>query len=71
MKHILGNRFIFFLNINNIVIFVCTHIERGKTVPAEDVFAPLAHHLRAALVLLDGHAAHGAQLDELRARQQR
>lgn len=45
---------------------VCyTHIETGQTVPAEDVLATLAHHLGAALVLLDGHRAHGAAFDEL------
>jgi len=29
------------------------------------VLASLAHHLGAALVLLDGHRAHGAALDQL------
>jgi len=42
-----------------------TYVERSKAVPAEDVFAPLAHHLGAALVLLDGHLAHRAVFDSL------
>lgn len=42
-----------------------THIKTGQAVPAEDVLAPLAHHLCTALVLLDGHRAHGAAFDEL------
>lgn len=40
-------------------------IETGQTVPAEDVLAALAHHLRAALVLLDRDGAHRAALDEI------
>lgn len=42
-----------------------THIKTGQAVPTEDVLAPLAHHLCTALVLLDGHRAHGAAFDEL------
>lgn len=42
-----------------------THIQTGQAVPAEDVLASLAHHLGTALVLLDGHRAHGAAFDEL------
>lgn len=40
-------------------------IETGQTIPAEDVLAALAHHLRAALVLLDRDGAHRAALDEI------
>uniref|UniRef100_A0A8W7PNV3 Uncharacterized protein n=1 Tax=Anopheles coluzzii TaxID=1518534 RepID=A0A8W7PNV3_ANOCL len=42
-----------------------TYVQTGETVPAEDVLAPFAHHLRAALVLLDRHGAHRAALDEI------
>lgn len=35
------------------------------------MLAALAHHLRAALVLLDGHLAHGAELDEVRVEEER
>ena len=43
-----------------IVIF-----KAGQTVPAENVLAPLAHHLRTAGVSLDGDGAHRAPLDVL------
>ena len=42
-----------------------TYIERGEAVPAEDVLASLAHHLRAAGVPLNEHAAHRALFDRL------
>lgn len=42
-----------------------THVQAGQAVPAEDVLATLAHHLGTALVLLNGHRAHGAALDQL------
>ena len=35
----------------------------AKATPAEDVLAPLAHHLRAAGVSLDGHVADGTPFD--------
>lgn len=40
-------------------------IQTGQTVPAEDVLATFAHHLRATLVLFNGHSAHGTTLDEV------
>lgn len=43
-----------------------THVEGSEAVPTEDVFAPLAHHLSAAFVLLDRDGAHRAALDEVR-----
>ena len=45
---------------------IATYIQGREAVPAEDVLAPLAHHLRAAGVPLDGDGAHGAALDVLR-----
>lgn len=41
-------------------------IERGEAVPAEHVPAALAHHLRTALVPLDGDPTPGATLDQAR-----
>ena len=40
-----------------------TYVKGFPAEPAEHVFAPLAHHLRAACVPLDGHAAHGTRFD--------
>ena len=40
-------------------------VKTGQTVPAENVLAPLAHHLRTAGVSLDGDGAHRAPLDVL------
>lgn len=41
-----------------------THIQRCEAVPTEDVFASLAQHLSASLVLLDRHAAHRTAFDQ-------
>lgn len=49
----------------NRVRSVPTYIQAGQTVPAEDVLAAFAHHLRATLVLLDGHRAGGATFDQI------
>lgn len=43
-----------------------TYVETGEAVPAEDVLAPLAHHLGTAFVLFDRNVAHGAAFDEIR-----
>jgi len=40
-------------------------VKTGETVPAENVLAPLAHHLGTAGVPLDGDGAHGTTLDVL------
>ena len=40
-----------------------TYIQGLKAVPAENMFAALAHHLGAAVVSLNGYAAHGAAFD--------
>ena len=42
-----------------------TYVKTGQTVPAEHVLAPLAHHLSAAGVPLNGDGAHRAALDVL------
>ena len=42
-----------------------TYVKTGQAVPAKDVLAALAHHLRTAGVSLDGDGAHGAPLDVL------
>lgn len=39
-----------------------TYVQTGQTVPAEDVLAPFAHHLRTASVLFNRHAAHWTTL---------
>ena len=40
-----------------------TYIQRGETVPAEDMLASLAHHLSTARVPLNGDSTHGTPLD--------
>lgn len=42
-----------------------TYIQASQTVPAEHVLAALAHHLGAALVLLDWHRARRTALDQI------
>ena len=48
------------------LVTIGTHIERGQTVPAEDVLASFAHHLSASFVLFDRYGAHRTALDQLR-----
>lgn len=43
-----------------------TYIKRGQAIPAEDVFASLAHHLGTAGISLYRNCAHRTSLDVLR-----
>ena len=49
-----------------LLFFKVSYIKGCEAVPTKDVFASLAHHLRAASVPLYRDGAHGAPLDVLR-----